>query len=151
MEYLCRCGHRWYEQITTERGKSDTRRQQELDTKVVECPAIGAISMARIFVVTVPIPWSWGGHLPPGAVQRKPDTSGLDPIKSAEIGIKEELSKKLQSYRGLNSMVLSSKNLSIAWSSPPPQAQNCPSLSSLILVSCLRLPGIWKWGILPER
>lgn len=98
--------------------------------------------MARIFVVTVPIST--------GAVQRKPDTNGLDPIKSAEIRIKDEPSEKLQSYGGLNLMLLSSKNFSVAWRSPPPQALNCPSLSSLILVSCLCLPGTWKRGILPE-
>lgn len=98
--------------------------------------------MARIFVVTVPIS--------AGAVQRKPDTNGLDPIKSAEIRIKDEPSEKLQSYGGLNLMLLSSKNFSVAWRSPPPQAPNCPSLSSLILVSCLCLPGTWKWRILPE-
>lgn len=34
-------------------------------------------------------------HLPPGAVQRKPDTNSLNPIKSAEIWIKEELRKKI--------------------------------------------------------
>jgi len=130
-------------------GKSGTRRQHELDIRVTECPAVGAISMAWIFVVSVPIPWTWGGHLPASAVQRKPDTVGLDPIKHAEIGIKKELNKKLQSYGGLNSMVVSSKIFSIAWRSPS-QAQNCPHLGGLILVSCLRLPGIWKWGILPE-
>lgn len=150
MQYLCRRRHGQYGQITTETGKSDTRRQQELGTNVIECPAMGAVSMAWIFVVMVPLPWTWGGSLPPGAVQRKPDTSSLDPTESAEIWIKGELSEKLQSYGGLNSMVLSSKFFSIAWRSLPPQAQNCPSLSSLILLSCLRLPGIWKCGILPE-
>lgn len=51
--------------------------------------------MAWNFAVTVPIPCTWGGHLPPGAVQKKPDTNGLDPIKNAEIRIKKELSKKI--------------------------------------------------------
>lgn len=83
-------------------------------------------------------------------IAKEPDTNGLDPIKSAEIGIREELSKKLLSYGGLDLMVLSSKNFSIVWNSLPHQTQNLPHLSGLILVSCLRLPGIWKWGILPE-
>lgn len=59
-----------YEQVATQTGKSDTRRQQDIDTKVTECPAIGAISMAQSFVMTVLFLWTWGGHLNIGALKR---------------------------------------------------------------------------------
>lgn len=70
---------------------------------------------------------------------------GQDPIKSAEFRVKEELSKKKCSLlKALFQWSFPVKSFSIAWKSSL-QAENCPSQSILIPVSCQHLAVIKKW------